>query len=503
MKKQFHFDNTYVKLRGELYSHILPTPVKAPELLIYNEALAKELGVLEGADSPELAELLSGNLLPEDSEPIAQAYCGHQFGYLNELGDGRAILLGEHVSEGGQRVDIQLKGSGKTPYSRNGDGRANVGPMLREYLISEAMRKLGIPSTGSLAVVKTGETVYRSAPLDGAILTRTASSHIRVGTFQFAALQKDDALLRELADYTIRRHYPELEREANPYLSLFQAILDKQIALITDWMRVGFVHGVLNTDNVSIAGETIDYGPCAFMDAYNTGTVFSSIDMYGRYAYGNQPTITGWNMARLAEAFIPLLVGSKNGQAGSERILQNDDEALAVLNEKLRGFMSAYDEAYLVMMAKKLGFERFEEGDEDMLKVLLNLMQLFGFDYTNTFVYLRSLIKPLNIDAELLLPEDDEARRLFALWAENWKETLQTGVGDLEEARLRMEASNPILIPRNLLVDEAIRQAEAGDLSRFKTLLSKLEQPYRYELADPAYMIPPLQERPFVTYCGT
>lgn len=501
MKRIFNFDNSYARLHKALFSRSLPKKVRQPELLLYNELLAEELG-LEDLSPEERTEILSGNVLAKGSEPIAQAYCGHQFGYFTMLGDGRAILLGEHITPFGERIDVQLKGAGRTPYSRSGDGRAALGPMLREYLMSEAMHSLGIETTRSLAVVKTGEKVYRGLALDGAILTRTAKSHIRVGTFEYAAVMGELEVLKELADYSILRHYPELRLKTNPYLSFFRTIMKQQISLVVDWMRVGFVHGVLNTDNVSIAGETIDYGPCAFIDTYNSEAVFSSIDTYGRYAYGNQPGITRWNLVRLAESFIPLLVGTKIEDGKGGRIIKNKDEAMEVLNFELGGFMDEYNQKYYFMMARKLGFESFGEGDEELINELLTLMQDYAFDYTNTFVYLRHMLLPLKFEARLLLPLSEGALRVFNLWAEKWKKSLLSRT-DKEKAVSVMEMENPIVIPRNRFVDEAIKLAERGDLSKFESLFTLLQSPYDYEGAELSNLLPPKSDEPFVTYCGT
>ena len=329
-KVGWQFDNTYTKLSDNMFSNLDPIPVKAPEVVIFNHSLSKDMGLdFSNTSNEDLALVFSGNLLPEGSNAIAQAYAGHQFGHFTMLGDGRAIVIGEHLSKNNKRFDIQFKGSGKTPYSRNGDGRAALGPMLREYIISEAMHGLGIPTTRSLAVIKTGETVMRETPLQGAILTRVASSHIRVGTFQFAVFSKDKNNLKTFFDYTIERHYPHIKDSKNPAIDLLKIVIDKQIQLITDWMRVGFIHGVMNTDNMTISGETIDYGPCAFMDAYDPETVFSSIDYHGRYAYFNQPSIARWNLERFAESLIPLIDNSK-------------DKAIEMATEVINSFAEKY-----------------------------------------------------------------------------------------------------------------------------------------------------------------
>ncbi len=500
MKKHFNFDNSYNKLREVFYTYTKPTSVKEPRVFLYNKDYAAEIAVLEGASDSEIAEILSGNKVPEDAILISQAYCGHQFGYLNELGDGRAILLGEQITPDNKRLDVQLKGSGKTPYSRSGDGRATLSSMIREYLISEAMHHLNVKTTRSLAVVTTGEKVNRERRHDGAILTRTASSHIRVGTFQFAALQNDEALLKELADYTIGRHYPHLKKEKMPYISLFREIMNRQITLLLDWMRIGFVHGVLNTDNVSIAGETIDYGPCAFMDAYHTNTVFSSIDIYGRYNYGSQPRITGWNMARLAESFIPLIVLENDFDLNSDA---SDEKALAILNAELQTFLSNYDSSYLNMMAHKIGFDSIVEDDEDLIKVLLNMMELFAFDYTNTFIYLRHLIEPLAINVDKLLPNDKQARELFNTWVREWFERIEKKSLTKEDVLTRMEEANPMVIPRNHLVESAIKSADKGNLGELEELIEVLKNSYDYSLSEMKYLLPSDLNETFVTYCGT
>ncbi len=495
MNRYFNFETTYTQLPAVLYSYVEPVKVAKPSVFLYNQNYAEQLAVLDGASNLEIANILSGNTIIEKTKPLAQAYCGHQFGYLNELGDGRAILLGEHLTKNNTRLDIQFKGAGKTPYARSGDGRATLASMIREYLISEAMYHLNIKTTRSLAVVKTGEIVHRELKHAGAILTRVASSHIRVGTFQFAALQKDLTVLKKLADYTIDRHYPNVKNKAKPYLELFKSIMQAQIDLIVDWMRVGFVHGVINTDNVLVSGETIDYGPCAFMDTYNLATVFSSIDIYGRYSYGNQVPIMAWNMARLAEAFIPLISEANNETA--------DKKALEILNAELKHFLDDYNAKYLQVMANKIGFVKLEDDDKEFISVLLNLMQLFGFDYTNTFIYLRTVLKPLDIDTKLLLPKDKQARQVFKTWCDEWLLRLEKKSITKAKTLELMEAVNPIYIPRNLLVEEAIKMAEINDISKLGSLLSKLAKPYDYSNPEIEYILAPKCDKTFITYCGT
>ena len=358
----WRFDNTYSKLPNSFISNTKPIPVKSPEIAILNENLADELGLnFSNTDSESLSELFSGNLLPKGSKAISQAYAGHQFGHFTMLGDGRAILMGEHISKNNERFDIQFKGSGKTPFSRNGDGRAALGPMLREYIISEAMHALNIPTTRSLAVIKTGEDVIRENILKGAILTRVASSHIRVGTFQYITARQNKDELKILFNYTINRHYPNIEESKNQAIDLLKVLIEKQINLVINWMRVGFIHGVMNTDNMAISGETIDYGPCAFMDIYDPQTVFSSIDEFGRYAYFNQPSITKWNLARLAECLIPL-------------IDENKDKAIEIATEVINSFEKNYEEKWLNMMRDKLGLFGKDPKDQVLILDLLTWM---------------------------------------------------------------------------------------------------------------------------------
>jgi len=369
-------DPTYTTLPASLFSKLSPTPVSEPKLIIYNQNLADELGLdLGNISEEERTHFLSGNRVPEGTTPFAQAYAGHQFGNFTVLGDGRAIVLGEFLSPAGQRFDLQLKGSGRTPYSRGGDGRAAVGPMLREYIISEAMHALGVPTTRSLAVVSTGETVYRETPLPGAILSRIASSHIRVGTFEFTSLLEDKTITEKLLHYLIERHFPEIKEKENQPLALLEAVIYQQAELITHWMRVGFIHGVMNTDNMALSGETIDYGPCAFMDSFAPDTVFSSIDHKGRYAYANQPYIAQWNIARLAESLLPLMPGKR------EEVIE---EAEALLNS----FEPVYKTMWLSMMGSKLGLADPQKEDEKLITDLLDWMHKTKADFTNTFCHL-------------------------------------------------------------------------------------------------------------------
>ena len=400
----WHFDNTYSKLPGSFISNTSPIPVKSPELIILNNNLSKELGLnFTSIEKKNLSKLFSGNSLPEGSKSIAQAYAGHQFGHFTMLGDGRAVLIGEHLSKNNERFDIQFKGSGKTPFSRNGDGRAALGPMLREYIVSEAMHALKIPTTRSLAVVKTGEDVVRENKLQGAILTRVASSHLRVGTFQYITARKNKNDLKVLIDYTINRHYPNLKNSKNQALDLLKTLIEKQTNLVINWMRVGFIHGVMNTDNMAISGETIDYGPCAFMDIYDPQTVFSSIDQLGRYAYFNQPSITKWNLARFAECLKPLIDSDK-------------DKAIEIATETINCFEKNYEIKWLNMMRDKLGLFGEDSKDQVLILDLLTWMHQNKADYTNTFCFL------MNQNVEEKKIYNDE---IFLDWKKQWHNRLK------------------------------------------------------------------------------
>ena len=375
----WHFDNTYSKLSKTFIEDIKPTPVHDPEFVILNEQLAQELNLdFSKTKGKDESLLFSGNSLPNGSTTIAQAYAGHQFGHFTMLGDGRAVLIGEHISNKNNRFDIQFKGSGRTSFSRGGDGRAALGPMLREYIISEAINSLNIPTTRSLAVVKTGEKVVRENLLDGAILTRVASSHLRVGTFQYIAARQNIEDLNTLVDYTIERHYPQIKSSKTKALDLLNLVMEKQCQLVVNWMRVGFIHGVMNTDNMTISGETIDYGPCAFMDQYHPKTVFSSIDKFGRYAYSNQPPIAKWNLARFAECLIPL-------------IDKNEETAIKIATDVIDNFQNIYEKKWLNMMRDKLGLFGEDKNDRQLIDDLLNWMEQYKIDYTNTFCHLMEI----------------------------------------------------------------------------------------------------------------
>lgn len=477
------FDNSYARLPELFFRKQNPTPARRPAPVVFNHQLAAQLGLdLKAADPLSVAAVFAGNQVPPGSEPLAQAYAGHQFGNFTMLGDGRAILLGEHLTPDGLRLDIHLKGAGQTPYSRRGDGRAALGPMLREYLISEAMVALGIPTTRSLAVVTTGEAVYREAALPGAVLTRVAASHLRVGTFEYAAAYQNGEGLTALVNYTLARHYPELLDEEHPVQALLSAVIDRQADLITHWMRVGFVHGVMNTDNMTISGETIDYGPCAFMDAYDPATVFSSIDRHGRYAFGRQAVIAQWNLARFAESLLPLLH-------------PRQDEAIAIAEQAINGFKDRFDQRWLQMMGRKLGLFDVRAGDEQLVRDLLGWMQTTGADYTNTF---RSL-SPLG-----LLSEEQAADPVLEEWHQTWQPRLQQQGQDVQAALALMNSQNPAYIPRNHLVEQALAAAHEGDLGAFGALLGVLEAPYEQRSGLEAYAAPPPpSDEPYQTFCGT
>ena len=479
----WHFDNTYSKLPNVFLSEISPIPVKSPDLLILNDNLSKELELnFSKTNKENLSQLFSGNLLPEDSKAIAQAYAGHQFGHFTMLGDGRATLIGEHLTKNNYRFDIQFKGSGKTPFSRNGDGRAALGPMLREYIISEAMHTLRIPTTRSLAVVKTGENVLRETPLQGAILTRVASSHLRVGTFQYIAARQEKENLITLVDYTIDRHYPNIKESKNKALDLLKALMEKQIKLVINWMRVGFIHGVMNTDNMAISGETIDYGPCAFMDTYDPQTVFSSIDQLGRYAYFNQPSITKWNLARFAECLIPL-------------IDENKDKAIKTATETINRFEKIYEIKWLNMMRDKLGLFGEDPKDQVLILDLLTWMHQNKTDYTNTFCFLMNE----KIENDEIYNNED-----FHIWRQRWLDRLKLNNNTPEKYFKLMRSVNPLIIPRNHKVEEVLEAANNNNLKPMKNLLNILEKPYENQNKIFEYQSPaPISNEKYQTFCGT
>jgi len=476
----WHFDNTYSKLSNTFKEEVKPTPVHNPELVVLNDQLAKDLNLdFSKIEKKDLSQIFSGNTLPKGSTTIAQAYAGHQFGHFTMLGDGRAVLLGEHLVNNTNRYDVQFKGSGRTSFSRSGDGRAVLGPMLREYIISEAIHALKIPTTRSLAVVKTGEKVVRENLLPGAILTRVASSHIRVGTFQYIAAKQNIDDLNTLVDYTINRHYPEIQSSKNKALDLLNLVMERQCELVVNWMRVGFIHGVMNTDNMAISGETIDYGPCAFMDHYNPKTVFSSIDKFGRYSFSNQPPITKWNLSRFAECLIPL-------------IDNNEDKAIQLATETIDNFQNIYEEKWLNMMRDKLGLFGEHKDDKKLINDLLNWMEKNKADYTNTFCYL------MNIKINDKIYKDE----YFVKWYNEWQKRISENNNSKEKSLKLMNNVNPIIIPRNHKVEEALKAANEDDLEVMNRLLSKLDNPYDEQKGIDDYQSPSSDES-YQTFCGT
>jgi uncharacterized protein YdiU (UPF0061 family) len=492
MPLRIPFDNSYARLPARLFARLDPTPVAAPHPVRLNAGLATDLG-LDPAElaSPEGVEVLAGNRVPEGATPIALAYAGHQFGhFVPQLGDGRAILLGEIVGRDGLRRDIQLKGSGRTPFSRGADGRAALGPVLREYLISEAMAALGVPTTRALAAVATGQPVLRETALPGAVLTRVAASHMRVGTFQYIAAKGDAEALRQLADYAIARHYPEAATAEQPYRALLDAVVARQADLVARWLLISFIHGVMNTDNTSIAGETIDYGPCAFMDAYDPATVFSSIDHLGRYAYGNQPNIAQWNLARLAETLLPLLA-------------EDREKALAEAEESLGSFAATFHGAYLGGLRRKLGLAAEREADAALARDLLTLMAESHADFTLTFRLLCA--------ASAREEGDTAVRALFAdgcaydAWAARWRRRMTEDTVDPAARSAAMRAVNPAYIPRNHIVEVALDAAGTRqDFAPFESLLEVVSHPFEERPGYESYAAPPApEERVQQTFCGT
>jgi len=490
---KFGFENTYARLPERFFARVAPTPVPAPRLLKLNVELARELGLdPERLASAEGVEILAGNRVAAGSEPLAQAYAGHQYGhFVPQLGDGRADLLGEVVGRDGVRYDIQLKGSGPTPFSRRGDGRAAVGPVLREYIVGEAMAAMGIPTTRALAAVATGEEIMREVPLPGAVLTRVAASHLRVGTFEYFAAQDDAHGVRTLADYAMARHYPEAAQAEHKYRAFLDGVIARQARLVAQWMMIGFVHGVMNTDNTSISGETIDYGPCAFMEAFHPATVFSSIDRHGRYAWGSQPRIMLWNLTRLAEALMPVLVE----EAGSP------EAALASATQALEGFAPQFEAAQLALLRRKMGLFTEQEGDLKLAQDLLERMAANQADFTLTFRRL----------CDAALGQDAEVRALFAdaaafdEWAVKWRARLAVESVSGEERAAAMRGVNPIYIPRNHRVEAALNAAvERNDLKPLEELLEAVSRPYEERAGLERFTAPARpEERVSATFCGT
>ena len=479
--RDFNLENTYCKLPNIFYSRETPSKIEKPTVIKFNKELAESLGLdLKFLQSDRGTEFLVGNKILEGTTPIAQAYAGHQFGHFTMLGDGRAILLGEFISKDGQKFDIQIKGAGRTKYSRGGDGKAALGPMLREYIISEGMYGLKIPTTRSLAVISTGEDIIREEILEGAVLDRIAKSHIRVGTFQFARNFASVEELRELADYTLNRHFKKDNYEENPYLYLLKEVIKNQVKLISKWQLIGFIHGVMNTDNMTISGESIDYGPCAFMDTYDINTVFSSIDVNGRYAYGNQPKIGAWNLTRFAESLLPLL---------DEEV----DNAIKIAENALSSYGTLYNEYYFDGMRAKLGLFDKEEEDEKLILSLLTMMNNFKADYTNTFLN-------LTLDKMDIFKND-----AFKTWYELWQKRLTRQNVSREIIKSLMEANNPTVIPRNYIVENGIKAAvNNNDYSIINKLLEALKNPYDYSNINEEYSkVPEKTSCPYKTYCGT
>ncbi len=489
------FQNTYARLPQHFYSRLNPSPVAAPRLIQLNSSLALSLGLdPEALRSAAGVEFLSGNRVAEGAEPIALAYAGHQFGYfVPQLGDGRANLLGEVVGRDGIHYDIQLKGSGPTPFSRRGDGRAALGPVLREYLVSEAMAALGVPTTRALAAVTTGEPVYRETVMPGAILARVAASHLRIGTFQYFATQGDTESLRRLAAYAIARHYTAAAEASRPYRAFLDGVISRQAALIAQWMLLGFIHGVMNTDNTSISGETIDYGPCAFMEAYDPETVFSSIDHNGRYAFGNQPRIALWNLTRLAEAMLPLLAQ----ESGSE------DAALTSAKEALTAFDPQYETARALGLRRKLGLLTGRDGDAALAQDLLNRMAAGRADFTLTFHRLCDAAESLEAGQQVRLLFDNP--HAYDAWAAAWRERLDQEPASTPVRGAVMRAANPAFIPRNHLVEEALRAAaERQDFAPFQQLLEVTAHPFDFRQHLEPYATPAAPgQRVLATFCGT
>jgi len=485
----FNFDNSFARSLEDFFRFCKAEPSTAPVLLQFNRALAEELGLDPVAlDSEVGLGIFSGNVVAEGSEPLAQAYTGHQFGYLApQLGDGRALLLGEVIDTQQQRRDIQLKGSGRTPFSRGGDGKAAVGPVLREYLIGEGMHSLGVPTTRALAAVATGDDVYRERPLPGAILTRVAASHIRVGTFQYGAGRGDVEKVKALADYAIARHYPDVADAENPYLAFFDAVVDAQAALVARWMNIGFIHGVMNTDNMTISGETIDYGPCAFMDTYARDTVFSSIDRQGRYAFANQPEILPWNLTRFAETLIPF-------------VDPDEKKAIEILTEKVHRIQPLYETYWLAGMRSKIGFSKEDSSDMKLVDDLLRMMEEENADFTLVF---RRLSQALRGDSELVRNLFKEPTA-FDEWEQRWRKRLsQDGIAEDAAAQM-MDKVNPIYIPRNHKVEEALTAAtDEKNMLPFTELLAVLTNPFEEVTGNEAYAEPAPPGIPYQTFCGT
>ena len=492
IKHPICFNNSFVKLGEKFFAKLNPTPVKHPKIVKLNDELSNNLGIdLEMLELEDWASIFSGNQILPGSEPLAMVYAGHQFGHLvPQLGDGRAILLGEVIDNSSIRNDIQLKGSGITPFSRQGDGRAALGPVLREYIVSEAMHALGIPTTRSLCAVSSGEPVYRETVLPGAVLTRVASGHVRTGTFQYFAMRGDEKAITKLADYVIDRNYPEVKEKQNKYLKLLEKVMDRHAQLVTKWLNVGFIHGVMNTDNMALSGETIDYGPCAFMDSFNKTQVFSSIDHAGRYSYGNQPQIVQWNLARLAETLLPL-------------IDKKEDSAVEMAKDIIESYSGRFKEFWLAGMRQKLGLFNSEPEDENLIESLLNIMHENEADFTLTFRRLCHAALGKKIDRNHInLFKDEEA---FNKWSNSWRSRLSRESASPEERVNLMRNVNPAVIPRNHRVEHALNAAvENSDYGPFEKLVDVLSSPYEEIKENDEFMLPPKPgEHILQTFCGT
>ena len=492
IKPPICFNNSFVKLGEKFFAKLNPTPVEHPKIVKLNDELSNNLGIdLEMLELEDWASIFSGNQILPGSEPLAMVYAGHQFGHLvPQLGDGRAILLGEVIDNSSIRNDIQLKGSGITPFSRQGDGRAALGPVLREYIVSEAMHALGIPTTRSLCAVTSGEPVYRETVLPGAVLTRVASGHVRTGTFQYFAMRGDEKAITKLADYVIDRNYPEVKEKQNKYLKLLEKVMDRHAQLVTKWLNVGFIHGVMNTDNMALSGETIDYGPCAFMDSFNKTQVFSSIDHAGRYSYGNQPQIVQWNLARLAETLLPL-------------IDKKEDSAVEMAKDIIESYSGRFKEFWLAGMRQKLGLFNSEPEDENLIESLLNIMHENEADFTLTFRRLCHAALGKKIDRNHInLFKDEEA---FNKWSNSWRSRLSRESASPEERVNLMRNVNPAVIPRNHRVEHALNAAvENSDYGPFEKLVDVLSSPYEEIKENDEFMIPPKPgEHVLQTFCGT
>ncbi len=477
----FNFDNSYSRLSDDFYADVAPTSVEKPELVVWNEALARELELNStSVNQEELSQICSGNKIPDGAHPLAMAYAGHQFGHFTMLGDGRAILLGEHITSFGTRFDIQLKGAGRTPFSRGGDGRATLRAMLREYLMSECMHDLNVPTSRSLAVVKTGAAIQRETKHEGAVLTRIMDSHLRVGTFEYARQFLNLEQQQELLDYAISRHFPELKTSENRALDFLKSVQQKQLELIRDWMRIGFIHGVMNTDNMHIGGQTFDYGPCAFMNAYDTKTVFSSIDAHGRYAYGNQPEIALWNLSVLAGTLLPL-------------ISEDQENAVELAKSCLNAFAESYRDAWRKMMCAKIGFAHQNQTELVLLDRLLDWMKANKADYTNTFLVISERLSDVDF------PMDDS----FKLWLMDWKNHIKE-TSTWEEASTLMQKNNPLVIPRNHLVEKALDDAcFQEDYELFNSIIAAVKAPKTITNLS-YFQSPPMDsDQGYQTFCGT